>query len=123
MNFRRRLETITTHVRVRIRITVPSSDPDPAAPRFLSSVETFGSLLGARARGQRKRYFFVRRCSGGFFRAFSRVPRRPQKKKKKDVRRRGGRGQFACARPVKGATQRVPLYLGFHFILPFFIVI
>ena len=96
MNFRRRLETITTHVRVRIRITVPSSDPDPAAPRFLSSVETFGSLLGARARGQRMRYFFVRR---------------------------GGRGQFACARPVKGATQRVPLYLGFHFILPFFIVI
>ena len=103
MNFRRRLATTTNQVRVRIRLTVPSSDPDQAARRFLSSVEIFGLLLGARARGQ-KRYFFMRRFIGGFSRAFFRVPRHPPKKKKR-MRRRGGRGQFACARPVKGATQ------------------
>ena len=78
MNSRRRLETTTNKSEVRIRLTVPSSDPDPAARRFLSSVEIFGSLLGARAE---KILFFCGAVLVAFPSLFSRAGS-PAKKKK-----------------------------------------
>ena len=84
MNFRRRLET--TMNRVRIRLTVPSSDPDPAARRFRSSIEIFGSLLGARARGQ-KRYFFFAALYWWLFPSLFSGAGSPAKKKKGPARR------------------------------------